>query len=66
MKAILIEPLLVATTSLLWIIVLPLAAVVCSGLTISERVAAYKAGELSGGWSGQSDFRAAARPSHLA
>jgi hypothetical protein len=41
MKAFLIEPLLVVTSSLLWIIVLPVAALVCSGIAISDRVEAF-------------------------
>jgi hypothetical protein len=41
MKAIFIEPLLVMTSSLLWIIVLPIAALVCSGIAISDRVEAF-------------------------
>lgn len=38
MKAIVIEPLLMVVSSLLWIIVLPVAAIVCSGIAISDRV----------------------------
>jgi len=40
MKAFFVEHLLVVTSSLLWIIVLPIAALVCSGIAISERVEA--------------------------
>jgi cytochrome c-type biogenesis protein CcmH/NrfF len=40
MKAIFLEPLLVVTSSLLWIIVLPVAALVCSGVAIFDRVEA--------------------------
>jgi hypothetical protein len=41
MKAIFVEPFLVLASSLLWIIVLPFAALVYSGIAISERVAAH-------------------------
>ena len=40
MKAIFIEPFLIVASSLLWIIVLPFAALVCSGIAISDRVEA--------------------------
>jgi len=40
-KAIFIEPLLIVASSLLWIIVLPFAAVVCSGIAISDLVEAH-------------------------
>jgi hypothetical protein len=66
MKAILAEPFLVVASSLLWIIVLPIAALICSGLAISERVEAYKARYLSVPWPGNSGLHGAARPSHLA
>jgi len=39
MKAIFIEPFLILASSLLWILVLPFAALVCSGVAISHRVA---------------------------
>jgi hypothetical protein len=38
MKVSFIEPVLVLTSSLLWIIVLPVAALVCSGAAISARI----------------------------
>lgn len=41
-KTIFIEPLLVVASSLLWIFVLPLAAVIRSGLTILDRLEASK------------------------
>lgn len=40
MKAILIEPLLVVTSSLLWILVLPLAVVIHAGIAVLHRVEA--------------------------
>jgi hypothetical protein len=40
MKAMFIEPFLIVASSLLWIIVLPFAALVCSGIAISDRVEA--------------------------
>ena len=36
MKTTLIEPLLVVASSLLWVVVLPIAALVCSGIAISD------------------------------
>jgi len=39
MKAIFIEPFLIVASSLLWILVLPFAALLYSGLAISHRVA---------------------------
>ena len=39
MKAIFVEPFLIVASSLLWILVLPFAALVYSGLAISHRVA---------------------------
>jgi preprotein translocase subunit Sec61beta len=39
MKAIFIEPFLIVASSLLWILVLPFAALFCSGVAISHRVA---------------------------
>ena len=38
MKAMFIEPVLMLTSSLLWIVVLPVAAVVCSGLALFDRL----------------------------
>ena len=61
MKAMFIEPFLVAASSLLWIIVLPFAALVCSGIAISDRVEALKAREAGASWK-QPEMRAAARP----
>jgi hypothetical protein len=39
-KAVLIEPFLIVASSLLWIMVLPFAALVCSGIAISDLVEA--------------------------
>jgi hypothetical protein len=39
-RTIFIEPVLIVASSLLWIIVLPFAAVVCSGIAISNLVEA--------------------------
>lgn len=39
-RTIFIEPVLIVASSLLWIIVLPFAAVVCSGIAISDLVEA--------------------------
>jgi hypothetical protein len=41
MKALFIEPVLVLMSSLLWIIVLPIAALVCSGAAISARMETF-------------------------
>ncbi len=38
MKTMFIEPVLVLMSSLLWIIVLPVAALICSGVAISDRI----------------------------
>ncbi len=46
MKSILLEPVLTVASSLLWIIVLPVAALVCSGIAISHRVATFVAAPL--------------------
>ena len=61
MKAIFIEPFLVAASSLLWIFVLPFAALVCSGIAISDRVEGLKACQSGASWK-QPEMRAAARP----
>jgi hypothetical protein len=47
MKAIFIEPLLVVASSLLWIFVLPLAAMIQAGLAILDRVEALKRREMN-------------------
>ena len=39
-RTIFIEPVLIVASSLLWIIVLPFAAVICSGIAISNLVEA--------------------------
>jgi len=39
-RAIFMEPLLIVASSLLWIIILPFAAAVCSGIAISHLVEA--------------------------
>jgi len=39
MKAMFIEPFLIVASSLLWILVLPFAALFCSGLALSHQVA---------------------------
>ena len=41
MKALFIEPVLVLMSSLLWIIVLPVVALICSGVAISERIETF-------------------------
>lgn len=41
MKALFIEPVLVLMSTLLWIIVLPVAALVCSGAALSERIETF-------------------------
>ncbi|MEO7167949.1 MAG: hypothetical protein ABI787_01340 [Spartobacteria bacterium] len=63
MKAIFIEPVLMLVSSLLWIVVLPIAALVCSGLAISERVETFKAASLGAKMTAQPEFRAASHPS---
>jgi len=40
-KTMFVEPFLIVASSLLWLIVLPFAAVVCSGIAISDRVEAH-------------------------
>ena len=47
MKAIFIEPLLVVASSILWIFVLPLAAVIHAGVAILDRVDALMPCEIS-------------------
>lgn len=42
LKAAMLEPLLVVAVSLFWIAVLPVTAVVCAGVAIYDRVAAFK------------------------
>jgi hypothetical protein len=38
MKEIFIKPALLLASSLLWLIVLPVAAIVCSGIAVSDRL----------------------------
>jgi hypothetical protein len=64
MKAILIEPFLVVIVSLFWIIVLPFAALICSGAALSERVESYKA-RIVAGWREQFGLRPGSRPSAI-
>lgn len=63
MKTFFIEPVLMLVSSLLWIVVLPIAALVCSGLAISERVETFKAASLGAKMTARPEFRAASHPS---
>lgn len=44
MKAMFIEPVLVLASSLLWVVVLPVAALICSGIALSDRLGTHGAG----------------------
>lgn len=50
MKAMLVESSLILASSLFWIIVLPLAALLCSSIAISGRVEAFRTGKASVVW----------------